>query len=114
MQERRRAQRIAVSLPLELMRFYDEENCHLEQSEEPIEIVNISKLGMGIETTLLLPVGAYIHARIHLRNQDVIPCTIQIVRSQPLGEDLMMYGCEFVGIPTILSYILDEFIERLA
>jgi hypothetical protein len=38
---------------------------------------------------------------------------VEIIRSQP-DDNATIYGCEFVGMATILSYIFDEYDDKIS
>lgn len=110
MEERRRAKRMPVELSLEISKLYKQDNVLVENLNAPIDVVNISKTGMGFTTESVLPLGFYFNANINLlNNNDTLRCVIKIIRSQPLEDGKTMYGCEFVGMADILNYIFDEY-----
>lgn len=110
MEERRRDKRMPVSLSLEILNLYKQDNVFVENLYAPIEVVNISKSGMGFITESVLPLGYYFNANINLlNNEDTIRGVIKIIRQQSLEDGKTMYGCEFVGMADILSYIFDEY-----
>lgn len=114
MQERRRAKRMPFTMSLEIMNLYKQDNVLVSNINAPIEVVDISKTGIGFRSESVLPVGYYFNANINLDNADTLHCVIQIVRSQPMEGDMTMYGCEFVGMATILSYLFDEYDSKLS
>lgn len=113
MKERRRAKRMPVTLTLDINTLYKQDNVKVSDLNAPIEVVNISKAGIGFRSESKLPVGYYFNANINLGNKDTLNCVIKIIRSQVIDEKLTMYGCEFVGMAAILSYIFDEYDQRL-
>ncbi len=113
MNERRRAKRMPVTLTLDIMNLYRQDNIQVTHIDAPIDVVNISRTGIGFQSESILPIGYYFNANINLLNEEVLHCVVQIVRQQPLEGNLNMYGCEFVGMANILSYIFDEYDERL-
>jgi len=113
--ERRRAKRMPFSMSLEISNLYKQDNVLVENINAPIEVVNISKTGIGFITKSVLPLGYYFNAIINLLdNDDLLRCVIKIIRSQPLEDGKTMYGCEFVGMADILSYIFDEYDRKLS
>jgi hypothetical protein len=115
MEERRRSKRMPVSLSLEILNLYKQDNVRVENIHAPIEVVNISKSGMGFITDSILPLGYYFNANIDLlNNEETIRGVIKIIRSQSLEDGKIMYGCEFVGMADILSYIFDEYDKRIS
>lgn len=115
MEERRRAKRMPILLSLEISNLYKQDNILVENLHAPIEIINISKAGMGFITESVLPLGFYFNANINLmNNEDTLRCVIKILRSQPVEDSKTMYGCEFVGMADILSYIFDEYDKKIS
>ncbi|NLK28591.1 MAG: PilZ domain-containing protein [Clostridiales bacterium] len=115
MKERRRAKRMPVTLSLDILNLYKQDNVQVSNINAPIEVVNISKMGIGFKSESILPLGYYFNANLNLNNDDTLHCVVKIIRSQPIeGSNLRMYGCEFVGMATILSYIFDEYDKRIS
>jgi c-di-GMP-binding flagellar brake protein YcgR len=115
MEERRRAKRMPVTLSLEILNLYKQDNVQVNNLHAPIEVTNISKTGMGFISESTLPIGYYFNANINLgASEDILHCVIKIIRSQPMEENKTMYGCEFVGMATILSYIFDEYDQKIS
>lgn len=114
MEERRRAKRMPVTLTLDIINLYKQDNILVTNLHAPIEVVNISKTGIGFISESILPLGYYFNANINLINQDTLRCVVKIIRSQPMEENKTLYGCEFVGMATILSYIFDEYDEKIS
>ena len=113
--ERRRARRMPVSITLEISNLYAQDNVRVENLNAPIKIVNISKTGIGFISESVLPIGYYFNANINLLdNEDILRCVVKIIRSQPLGDGKTMYGCEFIGMADILSYIFEEYDKKVS
>lgn len=112
MQERRKAKRMPVTLSLEILNLYKQDNVLVSNLHAPIEVINISKTGIGFLTESILPIGYYFNANINLGNEDTLHCVVQIVRTQPDEGNMIFYGCEFVGMATVLSYIFDEYDKK--
>ncbi|HKL79745.1 MAG TPA: PilZ domain-containing protein [Mobilitalea sp.] len=113
MEDRRRAKRMPVTLSLDIINLYKQDNVQVSNINAPIEVVNISKSGIGFQSESILPIGYYFNANINLVNQDTLHCVVQIVRSTPDEDGKFTYGSEFVGMAAILSYIFDEYNDRL-
>jgi c-di-GMP-binding flagellar brake protein YcgR len=114
MEERRKAKRMPITLSLDVNNLYKQDNILVSNLHAPIEVVNISKTGIGFISESILPLGFYFNANINLNDQDMLRCVIKIIRRQPLDTRKTMYGCEFVGMADILSYIFDEYDESLS
>jgi hypothetical protein len=113
MQERRRAKRMPITLSLEISNLYKQDNVLVGNLHAPIEVINISKDGIGFCSESVLPIGYYFNANINLGKEDTLHSVVKILRSQPGEDNLTTYGCEFVGMPAILSYLFDEYDETL-
>ncbi len=114
MEERRKAKRMPVTLTLDIINLYKQDNILVANLNAPIDVINISKTGIGFISESILPLGYYFNANINLINQDTLRCVVKIIRSQPLEENKTLYGCEFIGMATILSYIFDEYDEKIS
>jgi hypothetical protein len=112
--ERRKAKRMPVTLSLEILNLYKQDNVQVSNIHAPIEVVNISKTGLGFISESVLPIGYYFNANINLGNDDILHSVIQIIRSQPMEDKKTLYGCEFVGMASILSYIFDEYDSKIS
>lgn len=112
MQERRRAKRMPITLSLEILNLYKQDNVMVGNLNAPIEVVNISRTGIGFKSESILPLGYYFNANINLGNEDTLHCVIQIVRSQPDKDNRTIYGCEFIGMANILSYVFEEYDKK--
>ncbi len=114
MDERRKAKRMPVILSLEILNLYKQDNVQVSNLHAPIEVINISQTGIGFISESVLPIGYYFNANINLgNNEDTLHAVVEIVRTQP-SEGKTLYGAEFVGMATILSYIFDEYDHKLS
>ncbi|MDF2510628.1 MAG: hypothetical protein K0S04_494 [Herbinix sp.] len=114
MDERRKAKRMPITLSLEILNLYKQDNVQVSNLHAPIEVVNISKTGIGFESESVLPIGYYFNANLNLGNsEDILHCVVKIVRSQPMEDHRTLYGCEFVGMATVLSYVFDDYDETI-
>ena len=112
MQEKRRSKRLPVQLELVVSRLFRQEEITLDINE-PINVVDVSKLGIGFVTSADLPLHYYFNAKLELGNSDnSLFCVIQIIRKVPKGDGKISYGCEFVGLAPVLRPIFDEY-ERI-
>ena len=110
MQERRSAKRMPFTMSLEINNLYKQDNILVSDLQAPVDVVNISKTGIGFETTGVLPLGYYFNANINLNNNDaILRCVVQIVRKQQLEDGMTLYGCSFIGMADVLSYIFEEY-----
>ncbi len=108
--EKRRSRRVPISMALEISTLFKQDNVKVGNVDAPIEIVNISKTGIGFVTQSILPVGYYFNARIQMgaAKESKFYCVVRIVRRENL-EDNIMYGCEFIGLAPVFEHIFDEY-----
>ncbi len=113
MDERRKQKRLPVTMSLEILYLYKQDHELIANLHAPIEVVNISLNGIGFRTKSSLPMGYYFNANINLGGEDTLHSVVRIIRSQP-DEDSTYYGCEFVGVASVLSYILEDYDHKLS
>ena len=113
--EKRRAERLPIDLFLGISELFKQDNEVIKDAFAPIEVVNISRGGIGFVSTGLFPIGYYFNARIQLSDDknSAFYCVIKIIRASETDGGIM-YGCEFVGFPSVLDYIFDEFEKKIA
>lgn len=115
MEERRRAKRMPITLSLEILNLYKQDNVQVSNIHAPIELVNISQEGIGFISESILPLGYYFCANIKLGDsEDTLHYVVKIIRRQAIDEKKNMYGCEFVGMAKILSYIFEEYDNKIS
>ncbi len=113
MEEKRRSRRVPIQLSLEISDLYKQENVYVTNINAPIEVVDISKRGIGFRSESTLPIGYYFNASINLGEKETLHCVIKIIRSQSVNDKTTMYGCEFIGMAEILSFIFDAYDYKL-
>lgn len=114
MQEKRRDKRISVELNLEISSLFKQDNISVQNIDAPISVIDVSRSGIGFHSISNLPLGFYFNACIQLGKEDAkLYCVVKIIRSTKLDDNRTMYGCEFVGMAPVLSYIFDEFEEAV-
>lgn len=122
MQEKRKEKRIDVSLYLQISSLFKQDNVLVQNLNAPIVVTNISKGGIGFCSQSSLPEGYYFNACLQLGDEDAkLYCVIKILRVEELTETTKLledcgitgksyrYGCEFVGMAPVLSYIFDQY-----
>lgn len=108
--DKRCSKRYPVDLKLEISSLFKQNNVFVDNVNAPIEVINISRSGIGFESESVLPIDYYFNAKIQLGDADSCLYTVvRIVRQEQSDENKMRYGAEFVGMPSILMYIFDEF-----
>ena len=111
MEEKRRSKRIKAHLELNVSSLFKQDNVLVENIDAPITVTDVSRHGIGFKSESILPVGYYFNASLRLGSEeDVLYCVVKIIRaSEHEGDTQRSYGCEYVGMPSILMYIFDEF-----
>ena len=93
MEERRRANRRKLVSKLVVKRL--DRN---EEEEVEIEIVDVSKSGIGFQCDQLLGIGSVYEGFLRIWTQEVIHAFLEIVRIEK-KEDGFHYGAIFIGMP---------------
>lgn len=107
--ENRRGKRIPVGMHLEISSVFKQNNVHVSNINTPIEIIDISKYGIGFVSRSVLPIGFYFDSRLKFEDKrDSINCVVRIVRRKQRDDGLTVYGCEFVGMSPVFDYIFDD------
>ena len=91
--ERRRTKRMSMDSELMIKR--------LDRSEPDlvdIEIVDVSKSGIGFTCSTALDIGAVYESNLRIWTKEVLHAFLQIVRIELKG-DVYHYGAIFVGMP---------------
>lgn len=113
MEEKRKDKRIKVTMNLEISSLFKQDNVCVRNIDAPIHVVDVSRSGIGFETESDLPMGYYFNACIQLGAEDAkLYCVVKILRSMLLENGQKHYGCSFVGLAPVLSYIFDELEEK--
>jgi len=114
MDEKRKSQRFNIRLELKISSLFRQDNVLVEHIDEPITVIDMSKGGIGFQTQSILPIGYYFNACIQLNpdNDSKLYCVVKIIRCTDLEHGLKNYGCEFVGLAPVLSFIFDDYLEN--
>lgn len=95
MEERRKNKRIELESRLIIKRL----DGGAEAAEEvAIEIVDVSKTGVGFNCTIPLEIGAVYEAYLTIWTKEVIHAFLEIVRIVK-EDDTFKYGAIFIGMP---------------
>lgn len=93
MEERRKANRRKLESKLIVKRLDQNEN-----EEMQIDIIDVSKSGIGFQCDQLLKIGAVYEGFLRIWTQEVIHSFLEIVRIEKT-EDSFNYGAIFIGMP---------------
>ncbi len=114
MEERRRYNRLPVDIYIHVDSLYREGKEALEEINKDIEVIDISKGGIGFVTTVELPLNFFFNARISLGEDRSFYSVLKIIRTRYEKEQaLYHYGCEFVGLADILTHYIDDYEENI-
>ena len=98
-----------MKLQLEFSQLFKQDNVKVEEVDAPIEVRDVSKLGIGFASKSVLPLDYYFNARLELGGKDkVLYCVVKIIRIDSDGEQ-NLYGCQFVGMAPVFDYIFEEY-----
>ncbi|MCX4327037.1 MAG: PilZ domain-containing protein [Lachnospiraceae bacterium] len=107
--DNRRGKRIPVVMHLEISSVFKQNNVHVNNINAPIEVIDISKYGIGFVSKSILPIGFYFDSRLKFEDgRDSINCVVRIVRRKQYDDGSAVYGCEFVGMSPVFDYIFDD------
>lgn len=101
-----------MTMHLEVSSIFKQDNVRVNNIKAPIEVIDISKNGIGFISESVLPIGFYFNSRLEFEKQDKsLNCVVRIVRQIELADGKYNYGCEFVGMASVFDYIFEE-VER--
>lgn len=108
--EKRRSKRVPIDLKLEISSLFKQDNVRVDNIHAPIEVTDISKNGIRFESESVLPVDYYFNAKLQLGHVDSCLYTVvKILRQEKGDNNNYIYGAEFIGMPSVLMYIFDEY-----
>ena len=110
--EMRREKRWPAKLKLEISSLFKQDNVKVENINAPIEIIDVSKAGIGFKSESILPVGYYFNARLELGVGSALNCVVRILRQQD-KDDYFIYGCEIIGAASIMDYVINDYAASL-
>ncbi len=115
MSEKRKNERFQINLHLDVSSLFKQDHVLVENLNAPIDVVDISRGGIGFKSANELPLDFYFNAKLELGQKDsTLYTVVKIVRKVSIDEDnRYLYGAEFVGLPSVLMYIFDEFEEKM-
>lgn len=111
--ERRRHRRLPLNLTIEVSKLYKQDYISLDNINVDIEVVDISKSGIGFCTKKELPIDYYFDSKIELGESDFFYAVIKIVRSQQLADGSFNYGAQFVGLAPFLADKIDMYARKV-
>lgn len=112
--ERRRHKRLPIELTLEVDEIFKQDYVVIKDIGASITVIDISKSGIGFESSAELPVGYYFRGLINLGNKDFFRVVIRIVRCSKTDNNNYRYGAEFVGLAPFLANKVDAYEKSLS
>lgn len=107
--EKRRSKRIPITMHLDVSSLFKQDNVHVKNINAPIDDNGYFKKWYRFVTKSVLPIGFYFNSRLEFeKKNDSLNCVVQIVRRKQKDDGTTLYGCEFVGMPSIFDYIFDD------
>lgn len=103
MEERRKNKRTGLNSKLLIKRLDS-----AEREDVFIEIVDVSKSGIGFMCENILNIGQVYEAFLTIWTQEVIHAFLQIVRIELKG-DVYSYGATFVGMPEMDAFRVEAY-----
>lgn len=111
--EKRKSKRVPVHLKLEISSLFNQDNGMVIIANTEVEVINISRTGIGFISESMLPTGFYFNACLEFGSEDSkLYCVVKILRSEKTEGNSTIYGCEFVGMAPVFSYIFDQLEEE--
>lgn len=99
MSERRRSKRMDIDVTIKLNELKSGNVTGLNNNKEiVVDIVNISKDGLGFRSEEKLQLNTFYDADVVLWTKETFQTVIEIVRMENLGNEPTLYGCRFIGI----------------
>ncbi len=95
MEERRKSKRTELPLNMVIKKLSDGENKEVE-----IEVIDLSKNGVGFSCEETLKVGEVYEAYLTIWTKEVIHACLRIVRVEIKSKEYV-YGASFVGMPEV-------------
>ncbi|MCR4782596.1 MAG: PilZ domain-containing protein [Lachnospiraceae bacterium] len=96
MEEKRRNKRLSISVEIETERI-DQENSTTVRYLKA-NVTDISKNGIGFESTEEFAIGATFTALITIWTGEVLKTVFKVVRKNEMENGVIHYGCIFVGM----------------
>lgn len=110
--EKRWAKRMTINATIKLQTINNDRAVTYEPNRDVFDVVvtNISKGGIGLETTEFLPLNSYYEAKIVLWTRETFDATIEVVRMESKDDTGMIsYGCKFVGLSPADQFKIDVY-----
>lgn len=119
MYEQRRSRRVPIKLNLNVSSLFKQDNVQVKDLDADIEVIDISRSGIGFISRSVLPLDYFFNATLDLSEEgndseedQTLYCVVKIIRSRELEDGRINYGCQFVGMSSLFSDIFDNLERR--
>ncbi|MCR4989513.1 MAG: PilZ domain-containing protein [Lachnospiraceae bacterium] len=103
MEERRKNKRMELESTLTVKRLDSNKELNVD-----IEIIDVSKTGVGFTCTEALEIGAVYESNLRIWTQEVLHAFLEIVRIEKSGNTFI-YGAIFIGMPEMDSARIETY-----
>lgn len=103
MEERRKSKRTQLQSKLIIKRLDGQETETVD-----IEVVDVSKSGVGFTCDKALTIGAIYEAHLTIWTKEVLHAVLEITRIEKL-PDTINYGAVFVGLPQMDAFRIETY-----
>lgn len=103
MEERRKNKRSELKSTITIKRLDQDTTEYID-----IEIVDVSKSGVGFNCKEPLIIGALYESDLRIWTQEVLHAILEIVRIEKKG-DMYSYGATFVGMPAMDAFRIEAY-----
>ncbi len=108
MEDKRKAKRLPVNIKVNIESLYKYGDNTLKNLNKEVNVINISKRGIGFISDMELPIGYFFNAKITIDDEKTFYSVLKIVRNQKINNGYIV-GCEFVGLADVLSNNIDDY-----
>lgn len=108
MQEKRKQKRYPFDITLKIESLYKQDNVKISKDVDDIVLSDISRSGIGFESSHDMPLDFYFNAKITFDENKYFYCVLKIIRREE-KEGIFHYGCEFVGLADVLSIMVEDY-----
>mgnify|MGYP003302575124 CR=1 FL=1 len=112
MHERRKYERLPIDCRLKVNNLYNGYQKGIDKVDADIEVIDISRGGIGFKCNQTLPLNSYFDATIGLDGREYFRAIVKIIRSSSVGNDII-YGAEFIGLAGFLENKIAEYAKGL-
>ncbi|RDU23918.1 PilZ domain-containing protein [Anaerosacchariphilus polymeriproducens] len=110
--EKRRSQRLPVNIKLTISDLYNQNNQGIHNLSSPIEVINISKYGIGFISECILPIGFYFNAKLSIdKSEQPVFTIVKIIHNSPINKSEYRYGAEFTDLTPENALLIENFVR---